>query len=72
MTHTSRELREWAARCADMATSAESAEEQDHLQKKAAALRALADTEDWLEGRRPETSAMPPQNHVSRDRQAAE
>jgi hypothetical protein len=55
-----------------MATSAESAEEQDHLQKKAAALRALADTEDWLEGRRPETSAMPPQNHVSRDRQAAE
>ena len=50
MNNTSSELRERAARCEDMAASAASDAERASLLRKCEALRALADSEDWLSG----------------------
>lgn len=44
------ELREWAARCEEMAASTTDAKERASLLRKCEALRALADSEDWLAG----------------------
>ncbi|MES2601944.1 MAG: hypothetical protein V4602_14155 [Pseudomonadota bacterium] len=46
----SAELREWAARCEDAAASTTDEEERASLLRKSEALRALADSEDWLAG----------------------
>jgi hypothetical protein len=50
MNNNSAELREWAARCEDKATKAATDDERASLLRKCQALRALADTEDWLTG----------------------
>ncbi len=50
MNNNSAELREWAARCEDAATSARDDNERASLLRKCEALRALADSEDWLAG----------------------
>ncbi len=57
MNNTSAELREWAARCEDMAASAKTEAERASLTHKCEALRALADSEDWLSGRSAQTNA---------------
>ncbi len=50
MNNNSAELREWAARCEDAAATAKDDNERASLLRKCAALRALADSEDWLAG----------------------
>ena len=50
MNNSSAELREWAARCEDKAASAANETERASLLRKCEALRALADSEDWLTG----------------------
>ena len=50
MNFSAEELRDWAARCAAMAGAALE-EERIILLRKAEALLALAETEDWLSGR---------------------
>jgi hypothetical protein len=50
MNHNSAELREWAARCEDMAAQAADNSERTSLLRKRDALCALADSEDWLAG----------------------
>jgi len=50
MNNSSVELREWAARCEDAAASAKDDNERASLLRKCEALRALADSEDWLAG----------------------
>lgn len=50
MNNNSAELREWAARCEDAAASVEDENERACLLRKCEALRALADSEDWLAG----------------------
>lgn len=50
LNNNSAELREWAARCVDMASATTDAAEREILLRKCEALRALADSEDWLNG----------------------
>lgn len=50
LNNNSADLREWAARCKDAAASASSENERTNLIRKCEALRALADSEDWLTG----------------------
>jgi len=50
MNNNSAELREWAARCEDAAAAAKDDTERASLLRKCEALRALADSEDWLTG----------------------
>lgn len=50
MNNNSAELREWAARCENMAATAATDDERASLLRKCEALRALAATEDWLIG----------------------
>ncbi|CAN5335733.1 hypothetical protein BH10PSE10_BH10PSE10_23990 [soil metagenome] len=50
INNTSAELREWAARCEDAAASTQDNNERASLLRKCEALRALADSEDWLAG----------------------
>lgn len=50
MNNNSAELREWAARCEDAAASTADENERANLLRKCEALRALADSEDWLAG----------------------
>lgn len=50
MNSNSVELREWSARCEAAAASAKDENERISLLKKSEALRALADSEDWLTG----------------------
>ncbi len=50
MNGTSTELREWAARCENLAATAITERERASLLRKADGLRALADSEDWLAG----------------------
>lgn len=47
---SSAELREWAVRCEEMAFSTADETERARLLRKCEALRALADSEDWLAG----------------------
>jgi hypothetical protein len=53
MNNNSAELREWAARCEDMAAQATDDAERTSLLRKRDALRALAESEDWLAGLMP-------------------
>jgi len=48
--NNSAEFRQWAARCEDMASTAADEAERASLLRKCEALRALADSEDWLAG----------------------
>jgi hypothetical protein len=48
MNNSSAELREWAARCEDAAALTTDENQRASLFRKCAALRALADSEDWL------------------------
>ncbi len=57
INNNSTELREWAARCEDVAASAKDDNERASLLRKCAALRALADSEDWLAGQLADSSA---------------
>ena len=57
MNNTSAELREWAARCEDAAASAQDDKQRSSLLRKCEALRALADSEDWLAGQWTETAS---------------
>ncbi len=50
---SSAELREWAVRCEEMAFSTVEETERARLLRKSEALRALADSEDWLAGLSP-------------------
>jgi hypothetical protein len=50
MNTSASELRDWAARCEAAASSAADDNERSALLRKRDALRALADTEDWLAG----------------------
>jgi hypothetical protein len=50
MNTNSADLREWAARCEDAAASANDEKERANMLRKCDALRALADSEDWLAG----------------------
>lgn len=59
INNNSAELREWAARCEDMAASTSDEAERASLLRKCEALRALADSEDWLVGA-PSASSMTP------------
>ena len=73
--NSSAELREWAARCEDSAASAKNEKERASLLRKAEALRALADSEDWLAGQPTDRRAEQPESSTfsSQDRaQAAE
>jgi hypothetical protein len=55
INNTSAELREWAARCEDAAASTQDHYERASLLRKCEALRALADSEDWLAGQPADT-----------------
>ncbi|MCF2522242.1 hypothetical protein [Bradyrhizobium sp. G127] len=57
INNTSAELREWAARCEDAAASAPDDHERASLLRKCDALRALADSEDWLAGQSVDTGS---------------
>lgn len=57
LNNNSAELREWASRCEQMAKNAATDDERDSLLQKCQALRALADTEDWLSGDSDQTPA---------------
>jgi hypothetical protein len=57
MNNNSAELREWAARCEDSAASTSDEKERASLLRKCEALRALADSEDWLAGLPSQASA---------------
>ena len=59
------ELREWAARCEEMAASTTDAKERASLLRKCEALRALADSEDLLAGL-PSVSGSNPANKPDR------
>lgn len=59
LNNNSVELREWAARCEDMAATASDEKERASLLLKCEALRALADSEDWLAGLPSGASATP-------------
>ena len=50
MNNSSAELRDWAARCEELAAAAATDGERASLLQKSEALRALADSEDWLSG----------------------
>lgn len=50
INNNSAELREWAARCEGLAASTSDETERASLLRKCEALRALADSEDWLAG----------------------
>jgi hypothetical protein len=72
---TSQELRDWARRCAEQAASAATEEERQQMLRKWEALSALADAQDWLDGRLPSPSTAgadgaPP--HAGSGPQAAE
>jgi hypothetical protein len=68
----SAELREWAARCEDMAASANDQTERASLLRKCEALRALADSEDWLAGQPLSAPANDVARSASTHAQAAE
>ncbi len=59
INNTSAELREWAARCEDAAASTRDDNERASLLRKCEALRALADSEDWLAGQSADIGSTP-------------
>lgn len=64
INNSSAELREWAARCEDLAASTSDDAERASLLRKCEALRALADSEDWLAGSPSATSSTSAGNSV--------
>jgi len=64
LNNSSAELREWAARCEDSAVSARNEKERASLLRKAEALRALADSEDWLAGQQTDRRTEQPESPV--------
>lgn len=56
INHNSVELREWAARCDEAASATVDDNERVSLVRKRDALRALADSEDWLAGLLPQAT----------------
>ena len=57
MNSNSAEMREWAARCEELAAAARDEKERAGLLRKCDALRALANSEDWLAGVLPSAPA---------------